>query len=60
MLTHDLSAWEVLTNRFGADVFCGIFLRTTNDGLSLQTSTIQLLAERGLKLELDIYGKLDD
>ncbi len=59
-LTDNLAVWHDLTVRFGADFFCGIFLKTGNDGLSLQASTTQMLGERGLKLELDIYDPSDD
>lgn len=60
MLTNDLTVWHGLTAKFEADFFCGIFLRTSNDGLSLKASTVQMLAERGLKLELDIYDPMND
>lgn len=54
--TPDLEIWKQLTSRFNADVFCGLFLNEENEGLSLSKETIQKLAERGLKLGLDIYG----
>ena len=59
MLTTDLAVWRDLTARFEVDFFCGIFLKTSNDGLSLKASTIQMLGERRLRLELDIYESID-
>jgi hypothetical protein len=55
-LTIDLAAWRMLAQKFRADVFCGLFLHNTNEGLDLYPSTLQLLASRGLRMSLDIYG----
>lgn len=59
-LTFDLAVWHELTTRLEADVFCGIFLQTGNGELGLQTSTLQMLSERGLNLEFDIYEAAAD
>lgn len=55
-LTADLSVWHDLTNRFRGVMFCGLWLETYNDGLQLSPLTLSSLAERGLLLDLDIYG----
>jgi hypothetical protein len=56
MLTEDLAVWEELTTRFSADLFCGLFMREGNEGLSLSPETMQALGSRRLLLGLDIYG----
>jgi len=59
-LTNDLTVWRDLTARYKADVFCGLFLNTGADGLTMQPSTLQMLGDRGLKLEICIYEPSDD
>lgn len=55
-MTKDLAAWRSLTDHHRADVYCGAFFHGGNAGFSLSPVTLQLLAERGLELDLDIYG----
>ena len=59
-LTHDLSIWQDLTTRFRADVFCGLFMEESNEGISLSNETLQRLAERGLTIDFDIYESSDE
>jgi len=54
-LTSDLNVWKTLTRRFQADIFCGLFLATGNDGASLSPQTLLAIGARGLSIELDIY-----
>ena len=54
-LSPDLSVWEALGQRYDANVFVGLFLTDSNEGVSLDPSTLQLLSERRLRLDLDIY-----
>jgi len=56
MLTSDLSVWQELRQRYNCDVFCGLFLHTSNEGEELEPETLSILGARGLKLGLDIYG----
>ena len=55
-LSEDLAAWNNLSRRFGGRVFCGLFMASPNDGVTLMPDTLCLIAERGLKLDLDIYS----
>mmetsp|Transcript_29352 Transcript_29352/g.57150 ORF Transcript_29352/g.57150 Transcript_29352/m.57150 type:complete len:139 (-) Transcript_29352:512-928(-) len=59
-LTDDMSIWQDLTSRFRADVFCGLFMKEGNEGISLSNETLQRLAERGLTIDFDIYDSSDD
>ena len=52
---NDLEAWRSLAGRFRGRVFCGLFLASANDGLTLQPETLLMIGERGLMLDLDIY-----
>ncbi|NGM50681.1 DUF4279 domain-containing protein [Caulobacter sp. 602-2] len=55
-LSQDLDAWRALVARYKADVFCGLFLASGNDGVDLRPETLAALGERGLRLDFDIYG----
>ena len=55
-LSFDLSVWREIGRNNQIDVFCGVFMKTGNDGLVFDASTLQMLGERGARLDLDIYG----
>ena len=57
-LTNDLSAWESLA-KFGPNLFCGIFMASSNDGLPLSAKSLLALGQRGIALDLDIYASED-
>lgn len=56
-LSDDFPMWRALAQRFRGRIFCGLFLAGGNEGLTLQSRTLERLAERGLLLDLDIYGQ---
>ena len=58
-MSDDLSVWLVLSRRYRADLFCGLFLENGNEGITLSTETIRAIADRGLELGLDIYSTAD-
>jgi hypothetical protein len=55
-LSNNLPAWRSYSKRFRGRVFCGLFLRVGNEGLTLQAETVARLGARGLVIDLDIYG----
>ncbi|WP_454255897.1 DUF4279 domain-containing protein [Pseudomonas sp. Marseille-Q8238] len=54
-LSQDLSAWKVISSRYEVDLFCGIFMASFNDGLTLSPEALLALGGRGIKLNMDIY-----
>jgi Domain of unknown function (DUF4279) len=58
-LPTDMAVWNDLTKQHRADLFCGLFLTESNQGLVLSPDTMAAVAIRGLKLSLDIYGSPD-
>ncbi len=56
-LTSDLSLWTALTQRYQADLFCGVFMGSGNDGFSLEPATTGAIAARGLLIDFDLYGE---
>ena len=55
-LTTDLAVWRDLSERCEVDLFCGLFMNESNEGLSLSPSTLSALADRGIELALDVYA----
>ncbi|WP_421846692.1 DUF4279 domain-containing protein [Novosphingobium sp.] len=60
MVSSDLGVWQILTQRFRADIFCGFFMNETNEGGSLERDTLEAMAQRRITLEFDIYGPSSD
>lgn len=56
-LSDDLPAWRSFSERYRGRVFCGLFLATGNEGATLRSRTLLRLGERGLLIDLDIYGQ---
>lgn len=59
-LTTDLSVWRELSTRFRSRVFCGLFMRESNEGLEIDPATLAELGARGLLLSMDIYDASPD
>ena len=55
-LSGDLSVWLRLSSDFDADIYCGLFMQEECEGLGLSPRTLSRLGERGLVLNLEIYG----
>jgi hypothetical protein len=55
-LTADPAVWQSLAARFKLDMFCGWFMDELNEGVSLSVASLRSLAERGILLDMDIYG----
>jgi hypothetical protein len=55
-LTSDLAVWESLSRRYDANLFCGLFLETTNRGFELPASLLAAIAARHLRIGFDIYA----
>ena len=59
-VTPDLAVWAALGRRFKVDMFCGVWLDEGNQGLALLPATLQMLGERGVTVNLDIYYEPSD
>ena len=55
-LSNDLVVWRSLSKRYRGVAFCGLFLASGNEGVELRAETLSRLGERGLLIDLDIYG----
>jgi hypothetical protein len=59
-VTSDMEIWRQLGQRFELDLYCGAFMRTSNDGISLSPQTLSQLGQRGLSLGIEIYAAPND
>ncbi|NML07675.1 DUF4279 domain-containing protein [Sphingomonas sp. G-3-2-10] len=55
-LSDNFTAWRSFSERFRGRIFCGLFLASGNEGLTLRSDTLARMGERGLLLDIDIYG----
>ena len=54
-MTGDLAVWQGITKRYHADLFCGLYIRSWNEGLSISADSVEALGVRGIELNLEIY-----
>jgi hypothetical protein len=59
-LTSDLEIWRTIGEKYQIDLFCGIFLGGSNEGLILSATSLRALGERGIEMGLDIYSGHDE
>jgi hypothetical protein len=59
-VVSDPDVWKSLVGRFDVDIYCGLFMQGSNDGLCLAPDVMALLGARGIQLGLDIYSAGDD
>lgn len=57
-LPNDLAIWQSLSANFIAEIKVHLSLARWARGTILSAATLQLLSDRGLRLQLDIYAKL--
>ncbi len=54
-LPGESALWEDLCARFQVDLFCGLFLKGPNSMAHLSSTSLRLLADKGIKITLDMY-----
>jgi hypothetical protein len=54
-MADDLECWRGLSAKYDVNLFCGLFMGSSNDGLSLSPKLLLLLGQRGVELQFDIY-----
>ena len=59
-LTQDLTVWASLSNDYRIDLFCGFFMKQTDEGVEISVKTLKALGEGGIKLGFCIYAPLKD
>lgn len=59
-LSDDLEVWRTIGQRYKVDLFCGLFMKSGNEGLSLSSSSLHALGVRQIEIGFDIYGPGDE
>jgi hypothetical protein len=54
-LPSDSKLWRSLTTKYDVDLFCGLFLETSNRGFELSAKASTMLSRRYLKIGFDVY-----
>jgi hypothetical protein len=58
--TSDSRVWRSIGEKYQIDLFCGIFLGGSNEGMTLSAASLAALGERGIEMGLDIYSGHDE
>lgn len=58
VLTDDPQIWRAFKSRFELDLFCGVFMQTSNDDIGLSPAHSCLLGERGIDFRVSVYAPL--
>lgn len=59
-LPQDVAVWLRLRERYEMDMFCGVFMGSSNDMLGFAPELLMALAARGIGLSLDLYDFLEE
>ena len=59
-LADSMDVWRSLSERYTLDLFCGIFMDSSMEGISLSAKSMLELGHRGIEIDLDIYGPDDE
>ena len=57
-LPTDSALWVSLTGTYAVDIFCGIFLASSNRGFGISTEVSRSLSDRNLEIGFDVYMEL--
>jgi len=58
--TSDLAVWRSIVEKHQIDLYCGLFLGGSNEGMTLSAQSLAALGERGIEMGLDIYSGRDE
>ncbi|MEO3680122.1 DUF4279 domain-containing protein [Rheinheimera sp. FR7-31] len=59
-LTDNLDTWAVLSEKYKLDMFCGLFMESGMEGISLSAKSLLALGQRGIEIGFDMYGPDDE
>lgn len=54
-LPSEPDVWASLTTRYEVDLFCGLFLESSNRGFGLSPEVTKLISDRGIAVGFDVY-----
>ena len=57
-LPSETALWASLTTEYSVDVFCGLFMASSNRGFGISAETSKMLSDRHLEIGFDLYFDL--
>lgn len=60
LLTNDLTIWSQLSKKYKIDIFCGLFMESDMEGISLSAKSMLALGKRGIEIDFDMYGPCEE
>jgi hypothetical protein len=57
--TADIEIWARVSECFDADIFCGLFLDSWNEGFILTPKLLNEISNRNLEIGFDVYSSTD-
>ena len=54
-LTDDFDVWRKISESGSPDLFCGLVMQGSNEGLTISASVMKMIADRGLEIGFDVY-----
>lgn len=55
-LSQDLTVWRHLSATYEIDLFCGLFMAETDEGVEISTDSLNMLGQRGIKFGFCVYA----
>jgi hypothetical protein len=55
-LSGDLSVWAAIRAKYTVEVFSGLFMDGSMEGIVISAETVKSLGDRGVEIGFDIYG----
>ena len=55
-MPDDPALWQSITKRYQIDLFCGLFMDASNEGLTVSAQSLAALGTRGIEIGLEIYA----
>ena len=55
-LTDNLDVWQEISASYSADLFVGMFMQGSNEGLTITASVMKMIADRRLEIGFDVYA----
>ena len=54
-----MTDWASLAGRFRMDLFCGLFMAKSSEGLTVSAEALLALGARGIELGLCLYDRIE-
>ena len=59
-VSADLDIWKSIAKKYRVNLFCGLFMNESNEGMAISSRSLIALGERGIELWFDIYSNWDN